>query len=66
MENKERLEILEINKQAARDVKAKFQGIRRKYKTTDNKNMKYIFNKMIDEMDLTLNYKVIKAKLEAK
>lgn len=56
----------QIRKRAKREALLKFRTIERKYRTIDNKNMKYIHKKMLSEMDMRLDYKVIKAKLEAK
>ncbi|CAI2369954.1 unnamed protein product [Moneuplotes crassus] len=63
---KQLLENIDLKKRAKKEVMHKFKSIKKKYNSSQNKNQKYIFKKMQEEMDLTLNYKVIKAKLEAK
>jgi len=55
-----------LMKTVRKDTLRKFRAIENRYQTADHTNIKYIHKQMLSEMDLKLNYKLIKTKLEAK
>jgi hypothetical protein len=57
---------IEMNQKAASECIKKFRDVESKYASMDHRNQKYVYKKMGEEMDLALNYKLIKAKIEAK
>ena len=60
------LKNIELKKNAKRQALQKISAVENKYKTIESKNIKYKHRRMLSELDMRQDYKLIKIKLEAK
>lgn len=62
----EELKNIELKKNAKRQAINRINAVEKKYKDMGGKNIKYKHRRMLSELDMRQDYKLIKIKLEAK